>query len=112
MKVMSKRLAESFVLHRKLILAAQTVTKISLHHREDRFDLNSFVVMVERFFPVVVPFLELLLSDAAAPARVRRLERDHGPCADLGDLLLVPHGVGDTIRDDFADREILPGDTK
>jgi hypothetical protein len=46
-KVMTQNLTQSLINHRHISLAAEAVTKLSLHHAKGRFDIRALVVPLQ-----------------------------------------------------------------
>lgn len=76
--VVAENLAQHFILHGHVSLAANRVAKLRFHHAEGRFDVRPLVVVLTELFAAQTEVVERLGKQPADSASRSNAERDEG----------------------------------
>ena len=106
-KIMTKNLTQSFIHHRNVSLASQTVAEFPFHHTERGFDIGPFMVMRHEFGAAKLEVMKHFRPRSVATSHGIRFESDKRGGSDIGDSIGVfPRAVG-FISGDFRNLKIL-----
>jgi hypothetical protein len=106
-QVMTQNLAQRFIDHRHIGLAAQGVAELPLHHRKGRFDIRPLVIVGKEILPVEHEVVVHVPPHTPAVSLVMVSKRDVGSRAQNRNGVRV-HAAGvSLVSGDFGDSEVL-----